>query len=123
MGPRSASQLGSRRTWALLGCLVCQMGLGWGYALNPLAPDLLAELGWSRALFSSARAPQLAAMALASPLVGALALRAGASRVLAVSVTLLGVAFAGFAAMSSFPQYFAWSLVLGLALTGLGDVV
>jgi len=121
--PTQAVDLRRRRALALLGCLVCQMGLGWGYAFNPLAPDILAELGWSRALFSSSRAPQIAAMALASPIVGALVLRAGASRVLSIAVSLLGVAFAGFATMTSFAQYFAWSLLLGLALTGLGDVV
>ena len=29
--------------WVLLGCLVCQMGLGFGYVFGPLAPDILVN--------------------------------------------------------------------------------
>ena len=57
-----ASLFGDLRGRALLvvaGCLACQMGLGFGYAWGAIAPEMLADLGWSRAAFSSARAPQL----------------------------------------------------------------
>ena len=35
--------------WVVLGCLVCQLGLGFGYVFGPLAKDILAEFGWTRA--------------------------------------------------------------------------
>jgi predicted MFS family arabinose efflux permease len=116
------SELRGRARWVVLGCLLCQLGLGFGYAFDPLAPDILAEFGWSRALFSSARAPQLVAMALASPLVGAAAVRFGARPIVAGSVSLLALAFAGMASMQAFWQYYALAVLLGVALTGVGDV-
>jgi hypothetical protein len=51
----------------VLGCLVCQLGLGFGYAISPLAPDILAEFGWTRALYGSAQGPQTLLIALTQP--------------------------------------------------------
>ena len=64
------------------------MGLGFGYAWGAIAPEMLADLGWSRAAFSSARAPQLWVIALASPLVGALVLRDNYQQTQSLSVRL-----------------------------------
>lgn len=111
-----------RAAWVVLGCLVCQMGLGFGYAVGPLAGDLIAELGFTRAQFSSGRAPQLWVLALASPLVGAAAVRFGARAVLAASALLLAVGYGGIASMQSWWQLtFFWSVV-GLGVAGLGDI-
>ena len=83
-----------RAALAVLGCLVCQLGLGFGYAVGPLAGDIIRELGFSRAQFSSGRAPQLWVIALASPLVGAATARYGARAVLALSALLLAASAA-----------------------------
>ena len=74
--------LRGRALWVVLGCLICQLGLGFGYAIAPLAPDILAEFGWTRALYASAQGPQTLLIALTSPLVGMLvaAARARCSR-------------------------------------------
>ena len=86
--------LRGRALFVVLGCLVCQMGLGFGYVWGAIAPEMLADLGWSRAAFSSARAPQLWVIALSSPLVGVLVFRIGGRAVLLGSVALLGVLYA-----------------------------
>jgi MFS family permease len=114
--------LRGRASFVLLGCLVCQMGLGYGYVFGPLAKDLLDEFGWSRAQYSAARIPQLALMAAASPALGILTLRFGARPILVVSTALLGVAFAGVAAITSLWQLYALIMLQGLVVTGLGDI-
>jgi MFS family permease len=106
----------------VLGCLVCQMGLGFGYVFGPLAPDILAEFGWTRAMYSSARAPQLFVIALASPLVGAMTIRFGARRVLSGAALLLGIAFCLLSGLESLWQLTALVVMTGLAITGLGDI-
>jgi MFS family permease len=106
----------------VLACLVCQMGLGFGYVFGPLAPDILAEFGWTRAIYSSARAPQLFVIALASPLVGAMTIRFGARRVLSGAALLLGISFCLLSGLESLWQLTALVLMIGLAITGLGDI-
>jgi MFS family permease len=119
---RALGDLRGRGLGVVLGCLVCQMGLGFGYVFGPLAPDILGELGWTRAMYSSARAPQLFVIALASPLVGALTIRFGARRVLSGAALLIGVAFCLLSGMTALWQLYALVVLLGLAITGLGDI-
>ena len=117
-----AFELRGRALWVVLGCTVCQMGLGFGYAIGALAPEILAETGWSRASFSLARAPQLWVIALASPLVGTLVLRHGGRGVLLVSTALLGAGYVALAGMAELWQLTALIVVIGVALTGVGDI-
>lgn len=114
--------LRGRAAWVVLGCLVCQVGLGFGYAVPPLAGDLIAELGFTRAEYSAGRAPQLWVIALASPLLAGAAVRFGARPVLVVSALLLAVGYAGISRMHAWWQLtFFWSVV-GLGTVGLGDI-
>ncbi len=114
--------LRGRALWVVLGCLVCQMGVGFNYGLSPLAPDILAEFGWSRALYSSAQWPQGIVIALASPLVGMLVVRHGARAVLSISAIVLAGAYAGVAGMQAWWQFaLAWAWI-GLSVAGLGDI-
>ena len=108
--------------WVVFGCLVCQMGLGFGYSFGAVAPDLIADLGWTRALFSSARAPQLWVIALASPLVGVLTVRFGGRAVLLVSVVILGVSFLVLGTIQSWWHLTTLTVVIGLGLTGVGAI-
>ncbi len=111
-----------RGLWVVLGCLVCQMGLGFGYGITPLAPSMLAELGWSRAALSAAQAPQGFLIAFASPLVGFGVARFGGRAVLCWGAVVLGVGYGLFAAVQAWWQLaLAWSLV-GLGVAGLGDI-
>jgi MFS family permease len=124
--PSHASNFfGDLRGPALLvvaGCLLCQMGLGFGYVINPLAKDILADLGWTRAELSAARLPQLMVMSLASPIVGMLTVRLGARRILMTSAGLLALCFALLSTVESLWAYYALFLLLGLGLTGVGDI-
>jgi MFS family permease len=120
--PRPFEELRGRALGVVAGCLVCQMGLGFGYAIGSLAPEMIAELGWSRAEFSVARAPQLWAIALASPLVGAATVRFGGRAVLLGATALLGLGYAGLAGVQALWQLSALTVVIGLAVAGIGDI-
>jgi MFS family permease len=111
-----------RAAWVVLGCLVCQMGLGFGYADGTLQGKILEELGWTRAQLSAGRAPQLWVIALASPLVGWATARFGARGVLAISALLLSAGYAGIASMHSWWQFVLFWSVVGLGVAGLGDI-
>ncbi len=106
----------------LAGCLVCQMGLGFSYVFSTFLKPIVEDFGWSRTAFSAAGGPLLLSMALASPLIGNLTDRFGPRRVLSVSTLLLCVALICFGAMQSLSQFYATSLLFGVALTGLGDI-
>jgi sugar phosphate permease len=114
----------SPRAWAVLfGCLVCQMGLGLGgYVFAVFLKPIVAELGWSRAAYSVSTLPMLLAMALASPLVGRLTDRAGARVVFAGGITLVAGTLWGFAGMQSLWHFYGLGALLGIGITGLGDI-
>jgi len=114
--------LRGRAAWVVLGGLVCQLGLGFGYVLGPLAVDILAEFGWTRAELSGARFPQLLATSLTSPFVGWLVIRFGARGVLTGSAVILGISFAGLSTVGGLGSYYFFIIVMGLAVTGLGDI-
>ena len=114
--------LRGRALWVVLGCLICQLGLGFGYAIAPLAPDILAEFGWTRALYASAQGPQTLFIAFTSPLIGWMAVRYGARAVLAAGAILLAAGYGLMAGMHSWWQFaIAWAVV-GLGVAGLGDI-
>jgi MFS family permease len=111
------------RWWVLAGCLVCQMGLGLGgYVFAVFLKPVVAEMGWTRTAFAAAGGPLLLAMALASPLVGALVERIGARAVFAGAITLVAAALLGLSAMTSLWEFYALGFLLGIAITGLGDI-
>ncbi|MCZ6463401.1 MAG: MFS transporter, partial [Proteobacteria bacterium] len=98
------------------------MGLGAGYVFGAVLKNIVAEFEWSRAAFSASGIPLLAAMALSAPLVGTLTERAGARRVLSGAALLLGASLWLFSRMTSLWEFYATSVLFGVALTGLGDV-
>lgn len=114
--------LRGRAVWVVLGCLVCQFGLGFGYAISPLAPDILAEFGWTRALYASAQGPQTLPIAFTSPLVGLLVARYGARALLSSGAVVLAAGYGLMAGMQSWWQFaLAW-VVVGLGVAALGDI-
>jgi MFS family permease len=107
----------------LLACLVCQMGLGLGgYVFATFLKPIVLEMGWSRTAFSAAGGPLLLALALASPLVGTLTERVGARTVFALGITLVAVALVLLSFMTQLWHFYVLGLVLGVAITGLGDI-
>jgi MFS family permease len=106
----------------VLACLICQMGLGFGYVFGPLARDIIGELEWTRTMYSAARAPQLFIIALASPLIGWATVRFGAGRILCVSAVLLGAAFLLLSGLSQLWQLYGIIAIVGLSVAGLGDI-
>lgn len=121
-GPGAADPPGYRALLVVFGGLVCQMGLGYNYVFGALAPDVIADFGWTKAQFSGARAPQLWIMALASPLIGFLVVRFGSRAVLVTSTVLLGGAFLLLSEMTALWQLYAILCVQALSVTGLGDI-
>lgn len=116
-------ELGLSTALVLVGCLLAQVGLAYGYVFPALASDIMAEMGWTRAEFSFARVPQLAAMAAASPVIGSLVIRHGGRRVLLSAVALLGALFfLLFPRIDNLYTYYALMVAAGLLLTGIGDI-
>ena len=114
--------LRGRALWVVLGCLLCQLGLGFGYAISPLAPDILAEFGWTRALYASAQGPQTLPIAFTSPLVGVLVARYGARALLSAGAIVLAAGYGLMAGMHAWWQFaLAW-VVVGLGVAALGDI-
>ena len=119
---RFLGDLRGRALWVVFGCLICQLGLGFGYVYAPLLKEISSDLGWTRAMFSSARVPVLFVIALASPLIGTLTARFGARRVLVPAALLLCPAFLIISRMQSLWELYTANLLLGLAMAGLGDI-
>jgi len=118
----AGSELRGRALWVVIGCLVCQMGLGLTYVKSGLSTDLIEALHLTRTQFSGANTPQLALQALASPLAGFLTVRYGASRVLAGSSIFFALVFLVFARAESVAGFYFAVAGVGLGAAGMGDV-
>lgn len=108
--------------FVVLGCLVCQFGLGFGYAVNPLAGDIIAEFGWDRANYSEAHSWQIWVVAIASPGVGLLVSRFGAKPVLVAATGLLAGVFLLYGRIESIWHLRGIVMLFGLCVVGFGDI-
>lgn len=111
-----------RSVLIVLGCLVCQMGAGYFYATRALAPEVIADLGWTRTMWSSGMAPMLLVSSVAQVFVGAACVRFGVRGVVVSSVLLIGASAFALATMQSLPQFYAAMVLLALGNAGIGDV-
>ena len=116
------TELRGRALWVVVGCLICQMGLGLTYVKSGLSTDLIEALHLTRTQFSGANTPQLAVQAFASPLAGYLTVRYGASRVLAGSALFFALVFLVFAQVESVAGFYFAIAGVGLGAAGMGDV-
>jgi MFS family permease len=115
--------LRGRALWVVLGCLICQFGPGFGYAIGgAVAPDMLAEFGWTRALYAAAQGPQTLLIAFTSPLVGFLVGRYGGRIVLASACVVITLGYALMAGMQAWWQFAVACAVIGFGVAGLGDI-
>jgi len=113
----------ARARRAVLGALLCQTGLGLGgYVFAAFLKPIVADLGWSRTAYSVSSLPILLAMSLGSPLVGAATDRFGPRRVFSAGILIVAAALTGLSAMQSLVEFYAWGFLLGLGVTGLGDI-
>ncbi len=120
---RAFGEFRGRTFLVALGCLVCQMGLGLTYVRTGMAPELIEGLGLTgRTELAGAATPQLIFQALASPLVGILAVRLGASRVLAISAALFALVFFGFSRIENLVHLYVIAAGIGLCAAGMGDI-
>jgi predicted MFS family arabinose efflux permease len=106
----------------VLGCLICQLALGYGYVFPPLAAMIIPDFEWTRTEYFGVRVPQLVIMALASPMLGVLIVRSGARRALMAAAVLIGTAFVLLSQMQSLWHLYALLMVGAVALVGLGDI-
>ena len=106
----------------VLGCLVCQMGAGLFYASRAIAPDVIADLGWTRTMWSSAMAPMILVTSVCQAVIGAACVRYGIRPVLVGAVLCLGATFLVLAGMHSLPAFYGATMLLALGNAGIGDV-
>jgi MFS family permease len=111
----------SKPTSDIVWPLAIAQTLNWAsiyYIFPAMLPQWESDLGWSRALLSSAFTGALLVSALAAPLAGMLVDR-GYGRALMVGATLLGaLGLLGLTAVQSPWQFLACWLILGLAQAG-----
>lgn len=117
------ADLRGRALLVVIGATMCQLGAGLGYVFGVLQKDIVAELGWTRTMFSAARAPIFLVIALASPIAGTLTVRFGSRPVVVAATLLLGAAYLIVAAMTELWHFYVANILIGLVVTGLGDVV
>lgn len=119
---RWGRELSGRGLLVLLGCLACQMGAGLFYASQSLSRDVIEDMGWTRAMWSSALAPMIFISSLSQAFVGAACVRFGVRPVLVLAVVLLGVSFVVLANMSELWHFYVATTCLALGNGGIGDV-
>lgn len=119
---RWLGDLRGRAALVVLGCLLCQLALGYGYVFPPLAPLIMPEFDWTRTEYTAVRVPQLVIMAVASPLLGFLIVRHGARRTLMVASVVIGCTFLLLSQMQDLWHFYALLMFGALALVGLGDI-
>lgn len=116
----------TRVTWRpvllVVGCLACQMGAGFFYASRALAPDVIADLGWTRTMWSSGMAPMLFVSSISQAFVGAACVRFGVRPVVVAGVLCLAMSVAALGTMQSIWQFYVAMMLMALGNAGIGDV-
>ncbi len=110
------------RAVVVLACFVCQLGLGYTYLFSAVLPEATAELGWTRATFSSGRIPYFVTTALGSLAAGQWTVRFGARPVLIAGALSLAGALALLSRMHDLATFWFAQVLYGLFMAGLGDV-
>ncbi len=120
--PRSPKP-STREQWLVItACFVCQLGLGYTYLFSAILPEATAELGWTRAEFSSGRIPYFAMTAVGGLAAGNWTVRFGARPVLVTGALALAGALALLSRMQTLVAFWVAQALYGVFMAGLGDV-
>ena len=111
-----------RAALVVVGGIVCQMGLAYGYFFAPLQIPVADDLGWSRTAYATAAASRIPLVALATVAVGFLTVRIGARAVLTTACIVAGVAFFAMSRMQVLWHFYALMPLVALVLAAVGDV-
>ncbi len=112
----------AERAVVVAACFVCQLGLGYTYLFSAVLPEATAELGWTRAQFSSGRIPYFLVTGLGGLAAGQWTVRFGARPVLVTGALSLVVALTLLSRMDDLVTYWVAQTFYGLFMAGLGDV-
>jgi len=112
----------AERGLVVLACFVCQLGLGYTYLFSAVMPEATAELGWTRAEFSSGRWPYFAMTALGGLAAGQWTVRFGARPVLVTGALALAGALALLSRVQDLATFWVAQALYGVFMAGLGDV-
>ena len=115
-------RVSGRAILVVLGCMMCQMGAGWFYATKALSPNVIAELAWTRGIWSSGMAPMILVSSLAQAGVGAACLRFGVRPVVSLAIVSLALSVVLLATMRDVLQFYLAMMLLALGNAGIGDV-
>jgi predicted MFS family arabinose efflux permease len=110
------ARLPPKLLWIVVGCMVCQMGAGLFHATRALAPDLIADLGWTRTMWSSAMLPMLFVSSICQAFVGAACVRFGVRPVVVTSVVFLVVSLVVLSTVQD-----PWIFYLATVLLAIGN--
>lgn len=111
-----------RALLVVIGCMMCQMGAGWFYATRTLSPDVIADLGWTRTMWSSGMAPMVFISSLTQAFVGTACVRFGVRPVVVCSVLSLTASVVVLATMQGLAQFYVAAVLMALGNAGIGDV-
>ena len=111
-----------RTALVVVGGLVCQMGLSYGYFFAPLQIPITDDLGWSRTAYATAAASRIPLTAIATAVIGLLVVRVGARAVLTTACLVAGITFFAMSRMQTLAQFYGLMLPVGLLLASFGDV-
>ncbi len=106
----------------VFGAMAAQMTVGATYALSPLTPAMIEELGWARGDMMLALSPGMWMTALASPVAGYLTARFGARPVVLFGTVWVSAVMLGMSNVQTLWQMFALSIGMGILVASVGDV-
>ncbi len=117
------SRFGYHGWWVMLGCIACQMDLGFAKdTMDVYMTYIVADFGWGRADFQVAGWALLASFSVMSPAIGYVLDRLGARTVFTTGALALGLTFAAYASMTSFAHYLLITPLLGIGIVAMGDI-
>jgi OFA family oxalate/formate antiporter-like MFS transporter len=102
--------------------MACQMGAGLFYASRALSPDVIADLGWTRTMWSSAMAPMLLVSSVAQAFVGSACIRFGVRPVVVSGLVCIAASFLVMSGMQELWHFYVAVILLALGNAGIGDV-
>jgi sugar phosphate permease len=119
---RSREPSSTERGLVVFACFFCQLGLGYTYLFSAILPEATAELGWTRAEFSSGRWPYFAMTALGGLAAGQWTVRYGARPVLVTGALALAGALALLSRVQDLATFWLAQALYGVFMAGLGDI-